>query len=45
MKYNISLDHDDFVLLIDVLSKCQSSGLVTWSATGMVCENTKISFG
>lgn len=44
MHYNISLNHGDFILLIDVLSKCQDSGLISWSATALVCENTKISF-
>ena len=44
MSYNISLKHDDFVLLIDVLRKCQDDGIINWSATAMVCENTKICF-
>lgn len=43
MKYNISLSHEDFILLIDALKKCQEAGLIAWSAAGMVCENTKIS--
>lgn len=44
MKYNISLNHDDFVLLMNVLTKAREAEIITWSATALVCENTKIEF-
>lgn len=42
IKYNISLKHDDFVLLLDVLKKAQFKDIVLWDAVGFICENTKI---
>lgn len=42
IKYNISLKHDDFVLLLEVLKKAQKTKIVTWDATSFICENTKI---
>lgn len=42
MSYQISLENDDFVLLLDVLKKAQEEGLVLWSAAYMVCEHTQI---
>jgi hypothetical protein len=44
MKYVTTLEHDDFVLLMNVLTKAREEGLIAWSATAMVCENTKIKF-
>lgn len=44
MKYVTTLEHDDFVLLMNVLTKAREEGLIAWSATSMVCENTKIKF-
>ena len=44
MKYVTTLGHDDFVLLMETLTKARDAGLITWSATAMVCENTKIEF-
>ena len=44
MNYNISLKHDDFILLLDSLKKAQEQGVIKWSATDMVCENTKVSY-
>ena len=44
MKYITTLEHDDFVLLMDVLTKAREAGVIEWSATAMVCENTKIKF-
>ena len=44
MKYNISLEHDDFVLLLDILRKSKEQGVIAWSATDMVCAHTKIEY-
>lgn len=44
MKYVVSLDHSDFVLLMEVLKKARESGIVAWSACNLVCENTKVEF-
>ena len=44
MKYNISLNHDDFILLLDTLRKAQEQGVIRWSATNMICENTKVQY-
>ena len=44
MKYQISLGHDDFVLLLDVLRRSRESGSINWSATDLVCKNTKVIF-
>lgn len=44
MTYNVSLSHEDFVLVLDVLRKCEESGLVNWSATDLICENTTIKY-
>jgi hypothetical protein len=44
MKYVTTLEHDDFVMLMDVLTKAREAGVIAWSATAMVCENTKIKF-
>ena len=42
MKYQIVLEHDDFVLLLDVLKKSRASEVINWSATDLVCRNTKV---
>lgn len=42
MKYEITLEHNDFVLLLDVLRKSQEQGIIAWSATDMICNNTKV---
>jgi len=44
MKYNIELKHEDFVLLLDVLKKAQDENIVCWSATDLICKNTKVSY-
>ena len=44
MKYNIELEHDDFVLLLDTLKKAQDGNIINWSATDMVCEHTNVSY-
>lgn len=44
MVYNVSLSHEDFVLVLDVLRKCEESQMVSWSITDLICENTKISY-
>lgn len=42
MKYNITLEHEDFVLLLHALKQCQEQGVITWSATDMICGHTKV---
>lgn len=44
MKYVTTLEHKDFVLLMEVLKKAQNEGLINWSATALVCKNTEIEF-
>lgn len=44
MIYNVSLSHEDFVLVLDILRKCEESGSVTWSVTDLICKNTTISY-
>jgi hypothetical protein len=40
--YQVTLEHTDFVLLLDVLRKARECELITWSATDLVCANTKV---
>lgn len=40
--YHVTLKHDDFVLLLDVLKKSQRASLINWDAAGFICENTKV---
>lgn len=42
IKYKITLEHDDFVLLLSVLKKAQSESITNWDAAGFICENTKV---
>lgn len=42
MKYLVSLEHDDFVLVIDILKKAQEANLINWDAAGFICEHTKL---
>lgn len=42
MKYNITLEHEDFVLLLDLLKRAQGKGLTTWNAASFICKNTKV---
>ena len=44
MKYIISLEHPDFVLLMEVLKKAKDNELIAWNACRMVCEKTKVEF-
>lgn len=44
MKYITTLEHDDFVLLLDALSMAQAKGLINWSATDMICEHTNVKY-
>lgn len=44
MTYNIKLNHDDFVFLLDTLKKAQDGNIINWSATDMICEHTKVSY-
>jgi hypothetical protein len=44
MTYNIELDHNLFILLLDTLKKAQDGNIINWSATDMVCEHTKVSY-
>lgn len=40
--YQVTLEHTDFVLLLDVLRKAMEHGIISWSATDLVCANTKV---
>lgn len=42
IKYQITLNHDDFCLLLSVLRESKERGVFSWSATDMVCSNTKV---
>lgn len=42
MKYLVSLEHDDFVTIIDILKKAQEANVINWDAAGMICEHTKL---
>lgn len=44
MLYNVSLSHEDFVVVLDLLRKCEESDFVNWSVTDLICENTTISY-
>lgn len=44
MTYQVSLHHEDFVLILDVLGRAQEQGLINWSATDLICENTKVEY-
>lgn len=44
MKYVTTLEHYDFVLLLDALRKAQEQGVINWSATDLICENTKVEY-
>lgn len=44
MVYNVSLSHEDFVLVLDILRKCEESSIVNWSVTDLICENTTIKY-
>lgn len=44
MKYNIKLEHEDFILLLDMLKKAQDGNIINWSATDLICEHTKVSY-
>lgn len=42
MKYVITLEHDEIVLLLGALHKAQEQGVINWSATDLICEHTNI---
>ena len=42
MKYLVSLEHDDFVLILDILKNAQLSNVINWDAAGMICEHTQL---
>lgn len=44
MKYITELSHEDFVLVMSVLRKCEEQNEVFWSPTQMICENTKVQY-
>ena len=44
MKYNIKLEHEAFILLLDTLKKAQDGNIINWSATDLICEHTKVSY-
>ena len=45
MKYVTTLSHDDFVKVMNVLRQAKEHNIIDWSATALVCENTKIELG
>lgn len=44
MIYTTSLSHEDFILILDILKKSEEQGVINWSATDLICENTKITY-
>lgn len=40
INYKVTLEHDDFVLLLDVLRKAQESRLINWDGAGFICQHT-----
>lgn len=42
IKYQITLNHDDYIRLLSVLRESKETGVIFWSATEMVCSNTKV---
>lgn len=42
IKYNITLEHDDFLLLLDILKRVQEEGFTTWDAARFICKHTKV---
>lgn len=42
IEYKITLEHDDFVLLLDVLRRARTNDVTAWDAADFICENTKI---
>lgn len=44
MKYNIELNHDDFILILSVLKKAQDGNLTAWNAANFLCEHTRVSY-
>ena len=44
MEYQVTLNHDDFILLLDTLRRAQEQGIINWSATDMICQNTKVNY-
>lgn len=43
IKYNISLDHDDYCLLLDVIRKAREANLIAWDGGSFICEKTTVS--
>ena len=44
MKYVTTLEHDDFVLLLETLRKAQDTNVIEWDALEMICENTHVKY-
>ena len=44
MKYNIELNHDDFILILSVLKRAQEQNITAWSAANFLCEHTRVSY-
>ena len=42
MSYQVNLDFDDYVSILDVLTKAQKAGIINWSAAWMLCKHTRI---
>lgn len=44
MKYIITLEHGELVLLLESLRKAQANDVIEWDALEMVCENTHVKY-
>ena len=42
IRYQISLRHDEFVMLLDILKRAENKGITSWDAAGSIIEKTKI---
>lgn len=42
MKYNIELEHDDFVLILSILKNAEEQGMIAWDAASFLCTKTKV---
>ena len=42
MKYVTTMEHDDFILVLETLRKAKENGIVSWNAAGVLCNNTKV---
>ena len=42
INYQITLNHNDFVMLLHILRTSRENGVINWDANSLICENTKI---